>query len=406
MVNWPKISIPNGTETIKDIVLFPAAVIVKKLASRDILFTEVIEGTAKAIMKGGEFYAFIIAWQNKTIAVKKSKTKDGKTIEIGDVIDANNSMYLFGGIRYIGIPPIKNIYVYNFKWRGVDIYGNPQEERGGKIDYILLKRDVYYIEVKAAETGGEEEWVPVDVGCLVTIRVTNPYKALFGAQNWLTAITTLVVPQVGDFISEESYGSLTSERKKFEEKIVAHLWKNPYTPIPTTDSADLGSTQKPDQNAATTEPENNLPFVEYIEETYGALIEDFKIGQVSISTDVPKDSLAAKSLEKFIKRMEGKGKVETAEYDAKVVLIGAKAESKRIKKVVRAWEGSGKLGPLVRSWEAMEKSNAAFSFGYHEIPGLKELLGDLGYRGGQNKITKEDLANLGEILKEFQTKKD
>jgi len=178
------------------------------------------------------------------------------------------------------VPP-NAVYTYRFKWRGLDIHGNPQEERIETIDYILTKKDVYYVEVKAAKTGKGKEFLPVDIGCLVTVRIVNPYKALFGAQNWLSALTNLIAPQVGDFVSRESYETLTTGRINFEKRMVKRLWNQPYV-APSDQTSDQLDENWPLRAL------NCWSFTQYMEKVWGARIEDFKIGQIRISREVEK----------------------------------------------------------------------------------------------------------------------
>jgi len=420
--------------TAKDLVLLPITLIAERLSNRkkttmvdrkeeivrknDVIFTDVHEATAKAVMRGGQFDHFVIAWEGKSICNNPGEyvvIEDGerktKELELGDVYNSPTpSRALLGGYRYIGIPPLNSIYKYDFKWRGVDVHGTPQEERRKTLDYILLKRDVYFIEVKAAIAGKGKDWVPIDVGCLVTVSITNPYKALFLGQNWLTALTNLIVPQVGDFISVESYETLTTGRVQFEARMVHHLWNVPYSPKPVAAegaSEQNGEATEQDQENCANGPLcglNERPFVKYMEETWGVLIEDFRIGQISISKDVPKDSLEAKALERFIQRMVQRGEIETEKGRARQVGIKANAESGRIKTVINAWKEAGDLGKLIRILEAMEKTPAAYQFAVHEIPQLKDLAGSLG--ANKDTISRGEIEELLGILRGLKNKKD
>jgi len=138
------------------------------------------------------------------------------------------------------------------------------------------------------------------------------------------------------------------------------------------------------------------------------LIEDFRIGPISISKDVPKDSLEYKALERFIKKMEQRGEIETAKGRKKQVKIAADAEAERIATVTAAWKDAGDLGVFLRTQEAMEKTTAAFQYNIHDIPQLKDLLGRLNVKFGENDmITREELSELISLLRNTdKAKKD
>lgn len=151
-------------DTIKDILVLPITLLAEKCTNRfavsktkdgiikirkpDLLFTNVSEGTVKAIMRGGQFSRFVIAFEGKNICNQPGKytvvTDNGDIeeldLELGDIYtEPKASKPFFGGYRWIGVPP-NAVYTYRFKWRGLDIHGNPQEERIETIDYILTKK--------------------------------------------------------------------------------------------------------------------------------------------------------------------------------------------------------------------------------------------------------------------------
>lgn len=86
----------------------------------------------------------------------------------------------------MGIRGLDSIYEYNFRWRGLELVKGRQqvEFHEGIIDYIQVRPDIYFTAITGVETADEER-IPVDLEFLVTVRVANPYKALFKApSNW------------------------------------------------------------------------------------------------------------------------------------------------------------------------------------------------------------------------------
>jgi len=235
--------------------------------------------------------------------------------------------------------------------------------------------------------------LPVDIGCLVTVRIVNPYKALFGAQNWLSALTNLIAPQVGDFVSRESYETLTTGRINFEKRMVKRLWNQPYV-APSDQTSDQLDENWPLRAL------NCWSFTQYMEKVWGARIEDFKIGQIRISREVEKGSAEEISLQKFINKMEQRGIIEKAKGSAKAVEISANAEAIRIKTITNAWQQAGKLGILIKTLEALEKSTAAFQYSINSIPQLRDLFANLGVSFDKSgNLSHSDLQELISILK-------
>jgi hypothetical protein len=406
---------------VADIVYVPLAWIAKKLSNRkeikedengeklaynkDFIFTEVTEGTVKAVMRGNQFSHFLIAWTGKSICNKpgeydvlnESGEIERKNLELGDVYnDPHPAAHPLGGYRFFGLPFLHNIYQYKFKWRGVGEGGKPQEERRKFIDYILLKRDVYYVVIEGAITGKKKELVPVDVGCLVTATVVNPHKALFRGQNWLQSLITLIGPQGNNLISLENYETLTSGRIRFEERMMKRLWHEPYVP----DINEQGG-----QNNCSDQGEGGEPcpvagaekytFVEYMEEIWGVQIEDFRILQTSISKGLDKDTPQYAAAEKFINEMKQRGEIAAENGRAIQVGIKAAAEVGRIEKVTGAWEDAGDVGTLLMILEALKASPVAYEFSSHSIPQLNPLLDKMGFKlGKEGTITQDDINNI------------
>jgi len=141
------------------------------------------EGTAKVVVRGGEVVDILIQWKGHTLDEDWNVIKEDESHK--------EPPHPLGGLRfYTCIWPIETIYRYNFRWKDVQlIQGEERPEFHEEIlDYILVKPTVYSTTIKEAETKAPERY-PLDIHFLVTIRVVNPYKALFVAPpNWLEKI--------------------------------------------------------------------------------------------------------------------------------------------------------------------------------------------------------------------------
>jgi regulator of protease activity HflC (stomatin/prohibitin superfamily) len=147
-------------------LLFLAIVFFPKL-------TIVEEGTVKIVVRLGQYSKSLISWRGHT------------TDNDGNVIDGNE-IHLLGGLRFAGFYWIDDIYQYKFRWLSLELVDGQEKIvfHEKELDYIFVRPDVYPIEQKGSETKPPER-IALDNVWLVTIRVVNPYKALFRApSNW------------------------------------------------------------------------------------------------------------------------------------------------------------------------------------------------------------------------------
>lgn len=216
--------------------LFALIAAIYFLAKHNIFVTFVREGTAKAILKYGQFHRIVLAYKDYGLDQKgmvrkldengKQGSEEGKD-EQDNFIDhylieiQPQPRFRIGGLRWVGIPFIHSVYSHEFRWSSFE-----QAEEGGKliqkviphkevIDYILVQDDVYYTFIREAETKG---MVPVDLDLLLTIRIVNPYKALFRVQNWLEAVQNIAKPALRSFVNSKTYEELMAKREVVERE--------------------------------------------------------------------------------------------------------------------------------------------------------------------------------------------
>lgn len=172
-------------------------------------FTKVSEGTAKVVVRLGGFKKAVMAWKSYEF------DKDWNVV-------AGKKRH-FGGLRFVGIWPFDKVYKYPFRWRGIELVEGREEVKFHErtIDYIFLKPDVYWTEIKAAETGGppeKPERIPLDLQFLVTMRVINPYKTLFRAPpNWLENVITRLNALFRDWVGTKTLDEILTIRKEPEK---------------------------------------------------------------------------------------------------------------------------------------------------------------------------------------------
>ena len=176
--------------------LFAILLIYFDLAPKDMLFTFVEEGTAKIIVRGGEFRKILISWKDYTI--------DEKTWDVTK--EEGAGIGLFGGLRFYGIPPYQQIFSYHQRWTHLHENGDIKQH-AEDLDYVLLKTDFYVFELPLTEKKAAQDinGISIDVKLVIPMRIVNPYEALFGPRRWLAAISGTVKPVLKRFVARYRY---------------------------------------------------------------------------------------------------------------------------------------------------------------------------------------------------------
>ena len=197
------------------------------------LFTTIKEGSAKAIMRGEEFDGIIASWGghhiNDPSAPWFNKNRPEWEVLLNNVRDTPDANPLWDvdawndsrsfiekwfGIHWVGIPFQKSLHVYEFQWteekqgEGGTYVPRP---RAALTDFIYIMDFSYHIVLKDAETSDN---LPVNLHYLLTVRITNPRKALFDTDDWLKRITGLTNSEARNHVGSLSFEELTSEKHK------------------------------------------------------------------------------------------------------------------------------------------------------------------------------------------------
>jgi len=303
------------------ILLLTIPFIYHGLARRNLFFTFVDEGTAKIVVRGNEFDKVLMAWKDhhldKEWNVKEGEEKKGWFER------------LFGGLRFYGIPPFQKILVYHFRWSHLHEDGTVKSHDEW-IDYVLLKTDVYVIELPLVLEPGKEEatedinGMPLGISVLLPIRIVNPYQALFLPRRWLPAISGIVQARVRKFVAryrykedlidmtagegieriQEKKGFTGEERAKPGENLWDKFWKELQKDLEKEGGEAAGE---------------DIKF-------YGALIQKRGAGILKIDPSPDYRALTTREYE--------------ATQNAKTIMITAEAEGRAISQRVRkpTWE--------------------------------------------------------------------
>lgn len=322
------------------LIIFSPIAFVYFLAKNNMFFTIVKEGQAKAIMKFGKFKKIIMCYQGYgvneewKVCQRVTDTREPHPNGIHGVIkiiknsndkNSNNEPTVIcnlrpeplkiGGLMWVGIPFIYSVYKYEFRWISFE-----QKEEGGKLiektiaheetlDYILVQDDVFYSFLRGADS---KELVPVDMELLLTIRIINPYKAIFRVQNWLEAVQNQTKPALRGFAASKKYKDLIGKKEEVRREADEFL-------------KDSGIDN-------------------YVEENYGTRLK--RVGLVSIDLSGERGEAYLAASTKQYEADREKERIETI----------ANAEVGRINKIYSEITRHGSEGLFIRANEAIEEA--------------------------------------------------
>lgn len=275
------------------------------LAPKNIWFTFIEEGKAKSVMRADEFRKALIQWKGYILD------------EEWNVVEGEEH-HLFGGLRFFGLWPLDYIHVYEFEWTGLKPDGiTPLYHPPELLDYILLKQDVYFAVAKEAE---DKERLPLNISFVLTIRIMNPYRALFRVQNWLETMLSRTIAAVRDKVSTETFERLIAKQAAIGGDIYRELSKG------------------------------RGVFREFQRE-YGVSVLSLEI----LKIDPPQAQREA-TLKEFVAKQERKRiRVEASAERSRLITV-AKGEAQRIETVYGKIRDFEALGRLIRGFEALETS--------------------------------------------------
>ena len=188
-------------------------------AKSDFCFTSSPENTFVAIVRQGRFAGFL--WVGEGFYLNDPTRPDlfNDSLPAWERVDCTpdvkapsnyrgvgNLLRLYEkyGVYYYGIYPFAEVYTYTFEWTEVTVSesGSSQDwHRKVPTSFIYAANFPYRMSVKGAEDSTK---IALDVEMLVTLRTTNPYKSLFGMENWLQFVTDLVTASVRDYIGKKT----------------------------------------------------------------------------------------------------------------------------------------------------------------------------------------------------------
>lgn len=309
-------------------------------APNDLFFTFVTEGMAKIVVKAGAFDRVLIQFKDHALRGECGLVTDEKDHECDIVPYTTTHRRILGGLRYFGPWPLYYIYHYHLRWTSVHQDGTIAQH-DEELDQVLLKDHIYLVQIKGAEDAG---MVPLDIDLLLTMRVINPYKAIFKTQDWIEMVLGRMKPAFRQYVSAKSFEELVKAKQEAGEEI----WKIL----------------------------DNSKDVKAFREEYGIDIADGGIEMKDVTP--PLEYQQAATLE-YLANME-----------KKKVVVGSEAEKARLENVYGTIRDLGETGRLVRTLEAAEKSPLAASLTVQAIPGLQEVMRGVFSQSSQQGQSSQD----------------
>lgn len=183
------------------LLVYPAYVFLFKFAPEGIFITQVEEGTGKIIMKMGQAFKGIVQYKGFDI---------DEEWNIVPVSPGQEEKYFFGGIRWVGLWPIYYIHRYALRWTSIRENGETAAHEE-VLSSILLKEKIYYLSITGAE---DKDGIAVDIDILITLKVVNLYRALFGPHNYLEQVISRTRPLFREYARGYTFMELASQRQR------------------------------------------------------------------------------------------------------------------------------------------------------------------------------------------------
>ncbi len=196
----------------------------KILAKRDWFFTLAEEMKGLVVVRGNAFHHAILASDSHHLNIPGTShfDVDAPAWEVlpntdPDVnYDTRSPLAKQFGGYWVGVPWFTKIYKYKFGWNEIseDDKGKMRlRPRPGEVTrYWFAKDFTYLIMIDDLNT---EEGLPISMLYSMTVRITNPQKALFFIEDWLRLLQSVTNPLVREFAAKLTWEQL---RKAGDEK--------------------------------------------------------------------------------------------------------------------------------------------------------------------------------------------
>lgn len=203
----PVIAAALSTAATSALAYVSLPIAVRILAKDNLFFTLAEEMKGLIVVRGGSFDSAILASKDFHLNDRRSPQFNPRRAEwevlpnTGEESDTRSWILQKAGAYYVGPPWLLELYRYQFIWKemGTTV---PRKEM---TKYWFANDFVYLMEAEDLNTS---ENLPVSIKYSLTVRITNPYKALFDINDWLLKVQTLTVPIIREIAANHTWNQL------------------------------------------------------------------------------------------------------------------------------------------------------------------------------------------------------
>jgi len=311
------------------LALLVSPVLAYALALNQIFFAFVKEGTAMAVVRGGKFSHFLMAYHNHYFHDPRRSwydpnKEDWEVLPFSDE-EKRSKVYRGAysrwaihlrlleklGIYYYGFWPFFQIEGRKFQWAERHIINGHEEpwHREGMTQIFYVSTFSYWLTLVEAEDINN---IPIDLDYLLTVEINNPYKARYTVADWLARLTADANNSGKVWVASRTFENVVRERKE-----------------PESASEFVGALISLNKNLPTEQETVGAP------EIIGVRIKSAALQKVSIAGR-DQAAIATATTAKVLAERNAQAAIAAAEGEARVVEIGAAAEKKRIETVFGA----------------------------------------------------------------------
>lgn len=409
-----------------------AGAILTTYAQDDVLYTVTGEGKAKAIVLSadeeglGELKHFTMAFEGhhlndprflndaRTSALFNQEKPVWEVLPNEENVDPNlydlrSDFEKSLGVHFVGIPPWRNVLTYDFEWNETRTVQNNTDRAGTEeimprkaiTNFIYVKDFPYSTIINNVQT---RDLITVNALVTITVRINNPYLALFGTEDWLKQVLAAVDRKARDYMGVNTYYDLRSESAQGlseEEKAQRAAAGTPETvsgagPLLTaTREEEIHSFSTPIMMLNTRrfdEPDPAKP--RGFKGTYGVTILGVDLRWIKRADDAD-GKIAEAMTAPWIAQQHAKATVitagatkqaaiTTAEGESEATKLLGQAEAKSLESRVEVLTKNGQMGALLAQLDALVSSS--------KNPGSMTIW-------AQNPLLQQYSPGLGDLLK-------
>jgi hypothetical protein len=272
-----------------------------------------------------------------------------------------------GGLIFMGIWPFDTVYTYKFRWEALRKVGEAVSH-DELLDYVFVKSAVYFTELKEAETKG---MVPLNIGLVLTIRIVNPYRALFRTHQWLEFVVSRLGPYIRQYVPAKKleFEKFIRVSQGFGSELFQFLGesKEKFTPEDKKRFLAEGKSQKEIEDLE----QAGKGILWVLWERFGVDIQSIEFASITTEGKIYEEAAAKKW---------------SAKREKERIEITAQAEANAIETVSKAIENHGQVGVLTKTLDTINTASNKPGNWIFSVDWLKDLVKSVvNEKKGENK---------------------